>query len=631
MRVVLWAVLGVGCVAAPVAEDHTPPPVRMEGPLPAAGEHFAEHLALGDFNDDGAADLAVGSPWRANLSAVDVLTGLPGDLAEGHWSTAAQIGVGPAIFAGEALWGPGDVTGDGVDDLLVREGRIPIADPSRYGLWVYPGGTAGLGTPFELETPIPTEAVSWVTGPARRAGDNDGDGIADVAVAIPLAREVGVGKPVLWWPGGLGGPDVARGRALRATASPVNDAPWTVAGVGDVDQDGYDDLAAGFPTSRDVSPEIGAVWFMRGGPEGPEDGVWLFPSDGQPDDNFGQQVGAAGDVDGDGWPDLWITAPTMFGDTARVYIRYGSPEGVDEARETILHAPFPANRSGFTHAVTAAGDMDGDGYDDLAVSAYVAGDGGLVVLFAGGPDGPSDERTLIIEPDGLTPDARFGGSLDGGTDLDGDGFDDLVVGALADKLSVPDSGTVWVISMCPDRDMDGVCISVDCDDADAAVGAAVPAFEDADGDGWGTAPYLGCDKVGVAEVDGDCADADAAVFPGAEEISGDGVDQDCDGQELCWTDGDGDGAASPTPLLSDDLDCDDRGEVGGIDGVDCNDVDPDIAPGLPDAPGDGVDADCDGVDPAAEPEGCGCQHGQAGGGWALLLVGLVRVRVRPRV
>ncbi len=131
MRVVLWAVLGVGCVAAPVAEDRRPPPVRVEGPRPVAGERFGEELALGDFNGDGVADLAVGAPGRANLSAVDVLTGLPGDLPGGSWNTAPQIGVGPAPVAGEALWMPGDVTGDGVDDLLVREGRIPVADPGR--------------------------------------------------------------------------------------------------------------------------------------------------------------------------------------------------------------------------------------------------------------------------------------------------------------------------------------------------------------------------------------------------------------------------------------------------------------------------------------------------------------------
>jgi len=111
---------------------------------------------------------------------------------------------------------------------------------------------------------------------------------------------------------------------------------------------------------------------------------------------------------------------------------------------------------------------------------------------------------------------------------------------------------------------------------------------DADGDGH-IAASCGGD---------DCNDNNSAVYPGATEIPGDGIDEDCDGYELCYQDLDGDGWGSDSnTVLSTNFNCSDFGTIQG--GGDCDDSDYTINPAALDIPGDGIDQDCDGLDAGA--------------------------------
>ncbi|HMV69020.1 MAG TPA: MopE-related protein, partial [Myxococcota bacterium] len=167
--------------------------------------------------------------------------------------------------------------------------------------------------------------------------------------------------------------------------------------------------------------------------------------------------------------------------------------------------------------------------------------------------------------------------------------------------------------------------TTDCDDADAAFhpGAVETpddgidkdcnggdlCWKDADDDGYrpnGTATVASADMdcLDAFEARGtdpttDCDDASAATHPGASEVPGDEIDQDCDGGEICYLDDDLDGFLPPSPALlpSADLDCTDPNEARATAlRTDCDDSRGTVRPGAPDPTGSGIDENCDGVE-----------------------------------
>ncbi len=124
-------------------------------------------------------------------------------------------------------------------------------------------------------------------------------------------------------------------------------------------------------------------------------------------------------------------------------------------------------------------------------------------------------------------------------------------------------------------------------------------YEDLDGDSYGSPTIvdsadLGCSAPGLATVDSDCDDSDAAVNPGAADAVADGLDSDCDGFESCYEDGDADGFGSTTVVASSSIDC--SGGGVSVDDSDCDDGDAAVYPGAEESVADGVDSSCDGLE-----------------------------------
>jgi hypothetical protein len=130
---------------------------------------------------------------------------------------------------------------------------------------------------------------------------------------------------------------------------------------------------------------------------------------------------------------------------------------------------------------------------------------------------------------------------------------------------------------------------------------------DADGDGYGsdTIAFAACAQpVGWLSTGGDCDDGNSGVRPGVADVVADGIDQDCDGGDLCYLDADLDGFGTPVAVSSADLDCVDPGESDRSD--DCDDAVGSTWPGAPETCGDGVDSDCNGLGgPASDEDGDG--------------------------
>lgn len=222
--------------------------------------------------------------------------------------------------------------------------------------------------------------------------------------------------------------------------------------------------------------------------------------------------------------------------------------------------------------------------------------------------GPSSQTWAQVDSDGDTvPDAIEipNGDTDGDgtpdyTDEDDDNDGILTISEDADGDGDPTND---------DTDGDGIPDYLDPDDdgdgiptiSEDANGDGDPTNDDTDGDG--IPDYLDLqldfDSDGYYDSDGilpggDCNDFDASINPGAFEIPGDGIDQDCDGTEMCYVDSDTDGFGGINTISSSDLSC--GGPSESTVDTDCDDGDSDTFPGATETAYDGTDQNCDGSD-----------------------------------
>ena len=192
-------------------------------------------------------------------------------------------------------------------------------------------------------------------------------------------------------------------------------------------------------------------------------------------------------------------------------------------------------------------------------------------------------------------------------DSDGDTFGTTTT-ILSGDGDCDDAGESYLDTDCDDTNPEvnpaateviGDGIDQDCDGNDGAI-----CYFDGDGDTFGTSSTVlsyddeDCDDPGESYVNTDCNDDDPSVYPGAEEVPSDGVDQDCNGSDavLCHMDADGDTFGTSITILSADADCGDPGE--SLLPTDCDDTDPEVNPAATEVIGDGIDQDCDGNDGA---------------------------------
>jgi hypothetical protein len=202
---------------------------------------------------------------------------------------------------------------------------------------------------------------------------------------------------------------------------------WAVSAVADIDGDGASEVLTSAPFDAAGGTNAGRAYLYSGAT-----GASLHAWTGAAGDRLGFGIADAGDVDGDGTPDVIVGAPGPMGAVGRAYL-YSGANG-DELAVLAGNAPGDA----FGAAVTGVGDVDGDGLADVLVGAprdpSLGVDGGRVALFT---------ATDWLEPRWAREGeagARLGGGAGPLGDVDGDGIEDVVVGAPGN------GGAVWVLS-----------------------------------------------------------------------------------------------------------------------------------------------------------------------------------------
>ncbi len=266
-----------------------------------------------------------------------------------------------------------------------------------------------------------------------------------------------------------------------------------VAGVGDVNADGYADLLIGAPNHDGDEADAGAAFLLLGPVSGQVDlGRAAAEIVGKEvEGEAGHSVAAAGDVNADGYADLLIGAPyvdTGASDAGAAYLVLGPVDGELDVRsgDAIMNGLSSIDWAGW--AVAGAGDTNGDGYDDLLVGAPYADKNGSNVGAAYLLLGPVSGELALSEADaqmpGETAADSAGLAVDGAGDVDGDGIDDVILGAPGRDQSGTNAGAAYLLlGPVSDLDLGAADIRLAGEAEHDGAGTAVAGAGDVDGDG----------------------------------------------------------------------------------------------------------------------------------------------------
>ncbi len=436
--------------------------------------------ALGDMNGDGFTDFAYSmdeNNGTATYTPTYVVFGSGGNL-DADFDIAQAVTDGEAVrltgtgYNELAIASGGDVNNDGYADMLIGNAEYDNGGDLNTGRvsLVFGSATMAAAGTIDVSALDGSDGYSFIgaeqsdgLGAGVSSGDIDGDGHDDIAIAAPLAGNNQGTAYVIYGAKlteadaldgsvdgrievaelhGANGGDGTVGFTASAVAGSA-DGTATVALGGDFNGDGLDDLLVGNPTaSPDGDGNAGETFLVFGsaGNQGPDinlsatpDGTSFVRFKGVSPGDLAGTVSSAGDLNGDGLDDILIGAPLG----GKSYVVYGKS---DWSSTATIELSALNGSDGFRidydtgsndGSYSAIGDMNGDGFDDIAVTD---GDNDIgYVLFGGGDFGATVDLNDIGEQ-GFSFTLGEGEGVTG-TDINGDGYSDLIAGSRDDDAA----------------------------------------------------------------------------------------------------------------------------------------------------------------------------------------------------
>ncbi|HRH54814.1 MAG TPA: FG-GAP-like repeat-containing protein, partial [Chitinophagales bacterium] len=531
--------------------------------------------SAGDINGDGYGDVIVGTKYYTNVETnegkIEIYLGsavgispLPSTVIESNL---------PNTYYGNSVACAGDINNDGFDDVIVGAYLYDNGQTNEGAVYIYHGSALGLTIvpAIILES---NQASAQFGRSVSTAGDINNDGFDDVLIGSDAYTngQTYEGRTFVYH-GSAAGIGITPNATMESNL--VNASfGRSVAGLGDVNADGFDDIIVGSPNYTNGHSQEGRAYIYHGTATGINTVPITVMENNKALSYLGFSVSGAGDVNNDGYFDVVLgayNADNLQDGEGFVYIHYGSASGISATPNIVLESNREA--AFFGYSVACAGDRNADGFDDIIIGAneFTNDDvqEGRAFIYYGAALGITDMPNATFESDKSY--SNFGAAVSGAGDVNNDGFDDLIIGASDYSDAHSNEGAIYFYlgDNCPttvfhaDSDLDGFgsMISIivacempegyildgnDCEDTDALQNPNTVWYLDNDYDnyyaGTGT-PITQCERpdwsyffTGILG-GGDCNDSSGVIFPGGFEYL-DSMDNDCDGlieDDYDWT------------------------------------------------------------------------------------------------
>ena len=397
----------------------------------AASDQFGNSVSTaGDVNGDGYSDVIVGAIFNdaggSNAGRAFIYFG---GINMNNTPDVSPTGEAANDQFGSSVSAAGDMNGDGYSDLISSAPQNDAGGSGAGRVYLYNYFPRNEITEDFIITPDTSNGILNVS--VSSAGDVNGDGYSDVIVGA-AGYSLSSGIAYIHF----GGPLMDNIADVTMTGeSAANYFGFAVSSAGDVNGDGYSDVVVG---ATGYSGFTGRAYIFFGGAS--MDNIADVTMTGESlGFYFGISVSTAGDVNGDGYSDVIIGAEGYSSSTGRTYVYFGGAS-MNNSADVIMNGATSGNF--FGTSVSSAGDVNGDGYSDVAVGAdgFSSGTGRAYVYFGG--------TVMNIIADviitGETAGDNLGYSVSSAGDVNGDGFSDLIVGAHLNDAGGTNAGRAYI-------------------------------------------------------------------------------------------------------------------------------------------------------------------------------------------